>query len=212
MSIHKEILKKYEEFATFLESIHIKDLKTQHTRQELMEFKTKLDKINIPSFSYELSKLIDEMKKEEFPQLKGVHHYPELAEIDFMSEENKIKLDKFLVMVRKGESVHNLFRFARDTEKLTNFLVEKGIAEKRYSLVCPHHYNERMKTDLSLEELNQIKEAIQKQDMEFLEPFYENLYFCDSCDDSVEYSEWRDNLVKEYICKVKDRDTSLDNA
>ncbi|PLS19494.1 hypothetical protein CVD28_03500 [Bacillus sp. M6-12] len=212
MNIQEEILKKYEEFANFLQSIHIEELKKQFTRKELMEFQTKLDEIKIPSFSYKISKLIDEMKKEEFPQLSGVHHFPSLQEIDFMSEKKKIELDKFLLMIRNGEYVFNLFRFTQDTKKLTDFLIEKGIVEKRYSLVCPHHYNEKMKVGLSLEELNVIKEAIQTQDHDFLEGFYDDLHFCDSCDDRVEYPEWRDNLVKEDIVKVKDRDTSLDNV
>jgi hypothetical protein len=212
MDIREEILKKYEEFAAFLESIHIEKWKKQFTRQELMEFKKKLNGIKIRSLSYEIGKLIDQMKKEEYPELLGVHHYPELREIDFMPEEKKIELDRHLAMIRKGQYVFQFWKFTSDTKRLKDFLLEKGIIEKVYHLTCPHHYNEKITGRLTWEEVQKIKEAIINKDEDFLEEFYDSLFFCSSCEEPVEYKEWNDNLVFEEYILIKERDTSLDNV
>ena len=211
MNVKEELLQKYEEFAAFLEGVDLSSLKNTHTRQGIKEFESQLGKIKLRNISFELSDMIKEMKEEEFPQLRGVHHFPALAEIDFMSEEKKIELDKYLCMVRKGNYVFNLFKFTNDTKRLQQFLVEKGILEKVYRVTCPKHYNETLITGLSKEKLEEFKKAVLTNDTDFFEDEYDDLY-CECCEDNAEYKTWNDMFIREDYVLLKNRDNSLDNV
>lgn len=151
------------------------------------------------------------MKKEEFPQLLGVHHYPELAEIDFISEKKKIELDKYLCMIRKGQYVFQFWKYTNDTDRLRDILLKKGIIGKVYHMNCSCHRDEVLTDKMTWEEIEQIKAAIINKDDDFLEEFYDGLY-CHKCEDFEEYSEWNDRYVKEQYILIKDRDSSLDNV
>jgi len=91
------IINKYNEFGTYLKEININEFK-QFSREELIEFKNELS--SYFSFRYltsEINDIIEDKKLQEYPELLGVHHYPEIKELDYISEEDKIKLDNFLV-------------------------------------------------------------------------------------------------------------------
>ena len=84
------ILNKHKEFDTYLKEININEFK-QFTRGELTEF-TKI----LPSYfdfrylTSEINDIINNKKLQEYPELLGVHHYPEIKELDYISEEDKI--------------------------------------------------------------------------------------------------------------------------
>jgi len=85
------IINKYTEFDTYLKQININEFK-QFTRDELTEFKNELP--SYFSFRYltsEINDIIENKKLQEYPELLGVHHYPEIKELDCIFEENKIK-------------------------------------------------------------------------------------------------------------------------
>lgn len=90
------IINKYQEFDSFLKGINVEDFK-KYSRAELKEFYEELRKYTFfRSLSLEVSKIMEEKKKEEYPELLEVHHYPDIKEIDFLSEEDRIKLDNYL--------------------------------------------------------------------------------------------------------------------
>lgn len=206
----KEIIKKYEEFSTYLDSIDFDELTKNWTRQQLLEMEETLSSIKLRSLSYEISKLADKKKLEEYPQLLGVHHYPEINEIDFLSEKKKIELDNYLAMMFKGSYVYNLWRFTTDTERLQNTLVEKGVFEEVYFITCPYHRKEKL-AKIDEKKLNELKEAKENNDYETLETFFEELNYCDDCHDHVQHSEWNIDCIKKEYILAKDRDKSLDN-
>lgn len=93
----KEIVDKYKEFKDYLGGINI-EIFEKFSREELKEFSKALyDNESKRYLQGELSDIIDKKKKEEYPELLGVHHYPKLKEIDFLSEEDKIKLDNLFI-------------------------------------------------------------------------------------------------------------------
>lgn len=82
----QNIIGKHEEFNSFLREINVKDFE-QYDRATLKEFNEELRKhTNFRILSLEISEIIDRKKKEEYPKLLGVHHYPEIKKIDFLSE------------------------------------------------------------------------------------------------------------------------------
>jgi len=142
------IINKYTEFDTYLKQININEFK-QFTRDELTEFKNELP--SYFSFRYLTSKInqiIENKKKQEYPELLGVHHYPEIKELDYISEENKIKLDNFLVEWGWNSYLHEytpkltgIFKnWSNEIVNLSNileFLASKQILERYYKMyIC----------------------------------------------------------------------------
>ncbi|WCK57543.1 hypothetical protein PP175_26115 (plasmid) [Aneurinibacillus sp. Ricciae_BoGa-3] len=212
MSKQEEIIKKYEEFANYLTSVNLEELKSTMPRQVLKALHTQLYAINLRSLGYEIGQMVEAMKQEEYPELLGVHHYPDLRDIDFMSEQKKIQLDDYLVSVRKGNIVYNFWRFVKDTDKLQSFLVEKGIIEEVYYLTCPYHNDERLTSKLTLAEFNKIKEAIQTKNQDKIDELLDGtlLDYCDACGTDVEFGQWDEAMGNKEYRLIKDRDKSLD--
>ena len=207
----KEVIKKYEEFKTFLETIDIEDLKNTYSRQELQAFQEQLKTISLPQLSWEIGKLLKEMKEEEFPQLKSVYRYPELNEIDFMTEKKKVELDKYLGMLKPGDYIFNLFRYTNQPQKLESYLKEKGIIGEVYHLTCSTHVHQKISSKLTLEEADKIKTAVIKKDSDYLEEALEG-YYCSTCEDSPDYREWRDEYIQSAFVLAKERDKTLDKV
>lgn len=217
MTLFEEIKTKYQEFNTYLESIDLQDLRKKHSREELKKLSKELYAIEIRSLAYELSKITEEMKKEEFPQLLGVHRYPVLKEIDFLTEEEKIKLDKHLVMVRKGNYLYGLHNVTRNSEKvkmILKFLLERGVVEESYFALCPRcgsgHIsaqlgkNEKEKLDIVMKDKNHSERD------EVLEKYLE--YVCMDCDSEPNVEHLSELFYKTVHKMMIERDKSLDNV
>ena len=71
-----EILEAYTQFQAYLDTIQLDELKKQYTRKELDELKDNLREIKKRELPYELGLLTDEMRKEEHPEILGVHYFP----------------------------------------------------------------------------------------------------------------------------------------
>lgn len=142
------ILKKIQ---SVIQNIGMNEFK-KYSRNDLTEFAHQL--IACSSFSsiiVQLDKLIEEKKLEEYPQLKGVHHYPEVDEIEFLSEDEKIKLDTYLSRLRPNYSYilmgssawgdiftsNHLEEVHIEGEQTISFLDSKGIIQKNYQIYCP---------------------------------------------------------------------------
>lgn len=219
MSIKEEILKKYNELNEFLQGIDIETLQKEYTRSELKELQSAIYGVKLRSLAYEISEVVDKMKKEEYPELLGVHHYPGLKEIDFLSEKQKIELDKYLVKFRKGNYVSNLWRIGNDSKlakKIEQFLIDKGIVEKVFYVNCSRcsdNYLSKQLTEtekLELDELFKDPSKIEeRQDKLEDGTLYE---YCDEC--SYEINFERPSLLQyaELLKLVKERDKSLDNV
>lgn len=217
-----EIIQQYQTFASYLDQIDVEALKETHTRNELKELKTVLSAISIRSIPYALSEVIDQMKKEEYPQLLDVHHYPELKKATFLSEEKQIKLDQYLGgFYRLGEKVSHarLYEIDNNPEKqLIPFLVEQNIIEPVYYVNCPYH-NEIVSTMLSESQINEWRQSLEKKDEDLILNWIDQGIVSSYCDaENAEHEiEWFDfnpkNLaVKTYYQLIKEKDTSLDNV
>lgn len=217
MTLFEEIKGKYQEFNTYLESIDLQELRKKHSREELKKLSSELYDIKIRSLAYELSKMTEEMKQEEFPQLLGVHRYPVLKEIDFLNEEEKIKLDKHLLMVRKGNYLYGLHNVTRNSEKVKmvlKFLIEKGVVEERYFALCPRcgsgHISAQLdkiqKAELDLV----MKDKEHNEREEVLEKYME--YVCMDCDSEPNVYHLTELYYKTVHKMMVERDKSLDTV
>ena len=226
------IINRYKEFDTYLKEINIEEFK-QFTREEISEF-TKI----LPSyFSFrylvsEINDIVDNKKKQEYPELLGVHHYPEIKELDYISEEDKIKLDNFLVEWGFHSYLHeytpkltkifkNWSKEIVNINKILEFLVSKQILERYYKMyICCDYIivdEEKINKYIRYFELYKKEKLSDSEEAEFdsLQRILNYSYeYCSECDNEIEITEEiiMDTINKpSYLYKiVKERDKTYD--
>lgn len=216
----KQIIQKYEEFNQFLNNIDLTQLRKLYTRAELNELEDTIRAVKLRSLSYDISQMTKEMKQEEYPQLLGVHHFPVIKKIDFLSEEKKIELDKFLVYFRVGEYVmgQGFYKVTKSREvidKIYAFFAQNGIVEKQYFALCPSCRQSYISTVLNEEQKKKIDDALllDKDNAERYEILSSLLdYICQECDYSAEIDNLTQVDYKTSYRMIAKRDTSLDNV
>lgn len=214
----KQILDRHNEFAAYLDGIDLAELRRQYTRAELQEFSSKLYAIKQKSIAYEISKITEEMKVEEFPQLKGVHHFPVIQELDFLGEDQKLQLDKYLMQFGVGNYLSGLWRISKNTEitsRIELFLKDKGVVEEQYFALCPRCIDGHISSTLTTADKEKLEQAL-KMDPDDLERFelLEKMlpYICMECDSSPDYEEIKEVRYKTVLRMKLARDTSLDDV
>lgn len=203
----------YKQFSKFLNTIDLSELRKIYSRKELEVLEKQLRAINIRSLPYELSELTEEMKTEEFPELLGVHNYPEIREIDFLDEEEKLELDNFLVRFRVGNYIAGFFAITHCQDKLCkigNFLIANRIVEKSYAVCCPHCGDGYISEFISEDIKDALDRAITFSDYSVLEKHLS--YVCDECEIDYDIERLKELDYKSVFVLLKERDDSLDNA
>ncbi|PGC56586.1 hypothetical protein COM24_07180 [Bacillus toyonensis] len=216
------IISKYNEFGEFLKTVDISELKQQYTRKELITLSESIRTSDLRSLWHEIYKLTEQLKLEEFPELLGVHNFPVLKKIDFMTENQKIELDKKLVSFRVGNYLPYLGRYTDEHKKLEEFLLENEMVEKEYVVTCPCCGRDEWlsgtldtKTKEVLDKLL-TKEIVDECDDE---EAFDNIVdtTCQECDfypelESMREYKSKDQLHYKELLKMNvKRDTSLDN-
>lgn len=91
----------------------------------------------------EVAEALEQLKMKKYPILKVAHYYPVINEMDSLSDESKHKLDEVLFGLRQGSYVTTRSRAWSDlkfstemTEKVLEFLYDKGVVEKMYKILC----------------------------------------------------------------------------
>lgn len=192
------------------------------SREDLSTLQKKLHEVNHRNLPYEIGKMIAKKKEEEFPQILGIHHYPELQEIAFLNEATKFRIDKHLISFRVGQYLNSFYRFITSSKKLLmleDFLVEKGIVEQVFIVKCPCCTHGHLSKPLTIEAWDALKEKIHsfedEEDFDALsdEGLLES--FCTECDDEIDLALLKDEnriVVKKALKLIKGRDTRYDNV
>lgn len=220
MSIVKEILQKRQEFADLMKSVDMDALRTTHSRKELEAFRMSLQTIRIPDITGKLSQLTEDMKHEEYPQLKSVHHFPVINEIDFLTLPEKEALDNYLVHLRIGNLVFNFYEIIRNAKKLElldDWLIANKVMEPVYVRLCPNCSREHISKRISeaekcelVKDFNAFKDG-SKKEYEDWSHLSERLYaYCETCDGEVDAFEADALQFNRDLRMVMERDTSLD--
>ncbi|PGV23046.1 hypothetical protein [Bacillus cereus] len=217
------IISKYNEFGEFLKTVDISELKQQYTRKELITLSESIRTSDLRSLWHEIYKLTEQLKLEEFPELLGVHNFPVLKKIGFMTENQKIELDKKLVSFRTGEYLPYLGRYTDEHKKLEEFLLENEMIEKEYVVTCPCCGRSEWlsntldtKTKETLDELLTRENVDDCDDVETFNRIVDRI--CEECDfypelESMRVYKAQNQLRYKELFKMKmKRDTSLDNV
>lgn len=106
----------------------------------------------------DIKKIALKKKAEIYPEILGVHYYPELKEIDWLSETEKVKLDRLLEnRMTKSSQIQEL------DERTMKFLMDRKILEKRYVLECHCGGFDCYERIIAEDRLNKFKEYWQKE-------------------------------------------------
>lgn len=227
MNILNQILQKKKEYEDFMNAVDLQELE-QFSREELTAFTKAYHETSGRYIISEVNNIIKRKKQEEYPELLGVHHYPELKDIDFLTEEQLIKLDNHLA---KNRGTHTSFSLLGDIvhwnmhEKIYEWLLEKGILIRKIHLKCScdaggswlskafdETYKEQWIADLkkSNEEFEPIGLLTQDE--------FRYFGYCDECDNNeyslgdIPHSFLEKLQFHHFYVKVKDRNTSLDHV
>lgn len=98
--------------------------------------------INDKNIENQIKELYIAAKKEKYPILNKAHYYPIINELDFLTDEQKNKLDYALMQFHNGNIMTGSSRWMdlnfdkETTDKILEFLYNKGIISKTYHLKC----------------------------------------------------------------------------
>lgn len=202
--------------------------------QSIVENSKKLDLQEIEQLSYEdlkafreasrymlyedvqkkLDDIFEKKRKECFPEAYGIHYYPELKEIDFLTQKEKLAVDEALKKAKLGQYIHtvkNIYMSSEKRKKVYDFLLEKGLIEPVYGFSC--NCGEEV-TYISKEEYQYFLENFQKDPDERDEDFVGVISVgCFECDYKEIYSlkAFVDEVHVVTYRKVVEADTSLDS-
>lgn len=211
------ILSKYAEFNEYLKGIDLIELSQSNNRKDLEEFVKQLYATKTRSLAYELLKVTEGMKQKEYPELMGVHHYPEIKGMEFLSDDEKVALDEYLLSFRVGNYIRKFYKVTSDDAKniqINNFLISCGIIERKYYIVCNECETERLSTLIKQEVKDNLELVISEGDREKIAETLEKylVIACEECGVELDLSMLTRLSYEEVYLLVKDRDTSLDNA
>lgn len=214
----QDIINKKREFSKYIGSINVEEMAKKYTRKELSEFVDELRKIDLISLEYKVSEQIQKKKEEEYPEILSVHCYPVIKEMDFLSEKEKLMLDKLLMMIGKGNYVYGLQRKLGSIEKIKmveDFLIEREVVEAKYYCKCPGCGSGDISSELTLNEKEELEKVFKEPEHECREEMIETKleYICLDCESDVGDFDNLKELTFRRVCKlVVDRDRSLDNV
>lgn len=163
---YQEIKEEVDKFYNFLREanskIDLSEIKSNCDYKETKDIYQRIQFcINDKSVLNELKEIMNEKKEKEYPQILGVHYFPDLLKIELLSDERKIKIDKIL------RDAYDKFYKRRELhylgEDVLNSLIDVGILEKEYLLGCKCGSSECSYTILSDSELSGYKNYWEKE-------------------------------------------------
>lgn len=166
----KEVLKLNEDYSIAYKALNAmaENLKTSNSDIDLEEVKSmSYDEIKIlmKAISYRINddvlsairKIKDRKKEELYPEILDAHYYPEIKEADWLSKEERLKIDNILANLRKYSEIAKL------SDEVKEFLISKNILEKKYIVGCHHNSFDCDNRTFTEKEINTLKAYWQKE-------------------------------------------------
>lgn len=134
-----------DDIATFNNSLNLDEIYNNFTYQEIKETYSNIKNNTTYDFDKKFYELLQNKKKATYPELSIAPNYPMINEMDFLTKEQKTRLDELLAYhfdkgsyVLTGSAAWNeIFNYNEDlTNKVLEFLHSKGVLEKTYKISC----------------------------------------------------------------------------
>ena len=167
-SLNKEYEELKEKLDTFYRELILKnsnidldEVEAKCSYKEVKEIHKMIRyRIEDSSIVNKIEDIMKNKKESEYPEILGVHYYPEILNIESLSDEFKIKLDKIL------RDAYDKFSKRRELhylgEDVLNALIDEKILEKEYILRCSCDSIECSSKTLNETRLNEYKDYWKK--------------------------------------------------
>ncbi|EMH2710021.1 hypothetical protein QMM46_10585 [Clostridioides difficile] len=142
-----ELDKTYEFLRNIEEQLDLKDLNGYSYK----EIKNIYNSIKNKKVSDKIGELMQIKKGVEYPQINDVHYFSEIKDIDFLSQEDKVELDRFIA--KNSTFRDSSFNIGKKT---IDFLISNKIIEIIYCFNC--YCGECQELQLTQDELDLYKE------------------------------------------------------
>lgn len=141
-SINREYDERKEELLNLLNELNeLNSLIDIDEVEENLDYDEMKDLMNLIGYRIKdkyikdrLNEIMKNKKVEKYPELLGVHFFKELKEIDFLNENEKIKLDQILKMASDKPSKRYLIRELDN--KVIEWLISNKVITRIYSFSC----------------------------------------------------------------------------
>lgn len=216
MGLKEDILEEIGRYSNFVNGVVEEDFE-QYTREELETLKKEIQKIYVGGFVGNINKTIKKKKEQEYPQLTRAYNYPVLNNVDFLSEQDIIRLDRFLARFARGNYLYGLQNSGIDRTKqqqTIEWLEKNKIIERFVAVVCTECSDGNVTEYFEENELGNFYAGIRNQDEDSEENKYVELVrTCDNCWEDVDLESIVDGVYTKRVHKVMvDRDKSLDKV
>ncbi len=118
------------------------DLNEVDKKYNYLEAKELINELGRFKYEENVKKFLQIKKEREYPEILGVHYFSEIKEITWLSEEDKVELDKLLKSIYNKSPRYYSWKLAEMDKETLNFLKYKKIIEKRYKFTCHCDYND----------------------------------------------------------------------
>lgn len=103
-------------------------------KYKYIEAKEIVKKLNGIQYTEETKQFLKSKKEKEYPEILGVHYYPEIKKMTWLDEANRVELDR-LIKENNLRNQSKLELFLHNS-KTSDFLKENKIIKKEYVLSC----------------------------------------------------------------------------
>lgn len=159
----KRINELYTKLTLISDELDLEEVKTTLNYLEIKDlYNLMLYCFNNKEIESSLHKIMEEKKIKEYPEILGVHYYPIIKDIDSISDEKKIDLDK---MIKDAFSKYNVrVKLSKQIEpKILDFLIENKVLSKEYVFHCTCDGEDCYDEFVSQERFNKLKEYWSKE-------------------------------------------------
>lgn len=109
----------------------------------------------------ELKTIVKDKKIKEYPQILDVHYYPVIKEIDFLTDDKTILLDKIIKGAYKNARKSR--ELSKMDFKVLKFLIDKEMIEKIYVFRCNCGSDECYDKEITQKHFDKLKDYWEKE-------------------------------------------------
>lgn len=140
------------------ENINLDDLKKLSYKEIKVICNEIKNNVSTKTFN-EFLNIKKEIKEKEYPEILGVHYYPLINRIDYLTENLKVKIDRYLFNNFRKGYVYGITTTLNEVDnRLLNDLCNLGLVEKKYKFRCDCGYCDSGSLTLTESEVNDYKE------------------------------------------------------
>ncbi|MFE5803947.1 hypothetical protein, partial [Bacillus thuringiensis] len=176
----------------------LKDVLENHSLEDIKIMNEKMSQIYFRRIEFEVREHISQPHNVCSPIQTVVSNEDKckqlIQKIGYLSDQEKVNLYEFFIMLREGETISGLRRITRNAHKanqIEKYLVEHGLADKYSIAICPgcsEHLTKPLNEEMKEEYQNEIAKNYYK-------------HYCPECYNFLQFDDIENLDYMEYLVK-----------